>query len=178
MIARAASTLRHKVGLNPIGFCDPRRWPRKDDAAYRRYLDKLEAFSLSILAQNYDLEIFTSDIIVDVYAIEDLNKRLLKSASSSRVVVRPVLTLKELLLQMSEFDFVVTSKFHGVVFSHLLGKPVIALSYLPKIENLMRTAGHDRYCLDIAHFEVNSLLEKYSLLVEENDQLNSLLLKT
>jgi polysaccharide pyruvyl transferase WcaK-like protein len=166
----ASGTLKPKVGLNPMGFCDPRRWPRKDNAAYGHYIDKLAAFSEWILAQNYCLEIFTSDIILDVFAIEDLKERLLAGSSSdesSRIVFRPVLTLKELLLQMSTFDFVVTSKFHGVIFSHLLGKPVIALSYLPKINHLMRAVGHERYCLDIEHFENKELIESFQSLVDE-----------
>ena len=125
-----------KVGLNPMGYCDPRRWPRKDDDQYSRYLDKLVAFSKWLLDHDYQLEVFTSDIITDVFAIDDLKKKLLVGLSSderAKVVFRPLPTLKELLLQMSSFDFVVTPKFHGVIFSHLLGKPLIALSYLPKM---------------------------------------------
>jgi len=43
---------------------------------------------------------------------------------------------------MSGFEFVVTSKFHGVVFSHFLATPVIALRYLPKIDHLMWKVGN------------------------------------
>ena len=75
---------------------------------------------------------------------------------------------------MSGFDFVVTSRFHGVIFSHVLSKPVIALSYLPKIEDLMRTVGHDRYCLEIEHFDADSLIERFKSLVEERDALTLL----
>jgi polysaccharide pyruvyl transferase WcaK-like protein len=176
-----SNALIPKVGLNPMGFCDPRRWPRKDNAVYQRYLDKLETFSVWLRTQNYRLEIFTSDIIVDVYAIEDLTGRLLKGKSSeapSEVVACPRLTLKDLFLQMSSFDFIVTSKFHGVIFSHLLGKPVIALSYLAKIDDLMRAVGHDRYCLDIEHFDVKALMETFKSLVDEKDHLRSLFDKT
>ncbi len=110
-----------------MGFCDPRRWPRKDSDVYCRYLDKLAAFSTWLLAHNYHLEIFTSDVLTDFLAIEDLKGRLLAGVSpdeAASVVIRPLPTLKELLLQMSTFDVVVTSKFHGVIFSHLLGRPV------------------------------------------------------
>jgi polysaccharide pyruvyl transferase WcaK-like protein len=178
--ARLSSRTRPKVGINPISFCDPRRWPRKDATVYDRYLGELTAFSSRLLAQNYHLEIFTSDIM-DIYALEDLRNRLLDGASSdvaSRVTFRPVLTLKELLLQMSTFDFIVTSKFHGVIFSHLLGKPVIALSYLPKIGHLIQRVGHDRYCVDAEDFDADWLTERFELLVHESDQLRSLFRKT
>jgi polysaccharide pyruvyl transferase WcaK-like protein len=178
---KPSSRLIPKVGLNPMGFCDPRRWPRKDDAAYCDYLDKLTAVAAWLLGQNFQVEIFTSDINTDVFAIEDLRKRLLGRISAdewSRVTVRPLPTLKELLLQMAGFDFVITSKFHGVIFSHLLGKPVVALSYLPKIEDLMRAVGHERYCLKIENFDVKTLIETFQALVNEKDHLSALFYET
>jgi polysaccharide pyruvyl transferase WcaK-like protein len=168
------------VGLNPISFCDPRRWPRKDAAVYNRYLRELTAFCSWLLAENYDLEIFTSDLM-DLYAMEDLRDRLLAevpAASASRLSFRPALSLRELLSQMSGFDFVVTSKFHGVIFSHLLGKPVMALSYLPKIDHLMRTVGHDSYCLSVEHVDANWLIEGFQRLAREKSDLKSLFRKT
>ena len=170
-----------KVGLNPMGFCDPRVWPRKDSAAYARYLDKLIRFSTWLLAQNYSLELFTSDIVVDKSALEDLTERLLGAVPPDvlhKVVCHPVSDLRELLFQMSEFDFVITPKFHGVVFSHLLGKPVIALSYLPKIDHLMREVGDSQYCLEIGDFEADSLIKAFASLVRSADDLVRLFGKT
>lgn len=163
-----------KVGLNPMGFCDPRVWPRKDRAAYTEHLDKLTRLAAWLLAQGYSLELFTSDIIVDRFALDDLNERLLAVTPAElvdRVVCRPVLDLQELLHQMSGFDFVITSKFHGVLFSHLLGKPVIALSYLPKIDHLMREVGQSRYCFEIGAFDADSVIEAFQSLVGNADDL-------
>ncbi|HKV39760.1 MAG TPA: polysaccharide pyruvyl transferase family protein, partial [Blastocatellia bacterium] len=179
-IERSTGTSMPKVGLNPMSFCDPRRWPRKDAAVYERFLSALTAFSSWLLAQDYRLEIYTSDMM-DLYALEDLRDRLLAGvspAAASKVSFRPALTLKELLLQMSTFDFVVTSKFHGVIFSHLLGKPVIALGYLPKFHHLMRAVGHDQYCLDAERVDAGWLIERFECLVRENEQLRSLFRKT
>jgi polysaccharide pyruvyl transferase WcaK-like protein len=165
---------RPVVGLNPMGFCDPRIWPRRDHAIYGTYLDTLASFARWLLAQGYDVEVFTSDIVVDHFAIEDLKKRLsMPDGLDSRLVFRPLLTLKELLNQMLRFEFVVTSKYHGVIFSHLLTKPVISLSYHPKIEALMRTVGHHQYCLDIEGFKLTSLLETFSSLVQNSEDLRS-----
>ena len=167
-----STTERTKVGVNPMGFCDPRLWPRKDAAVYRQYLDKVAGFSSWLLAHDYDLEIFTSDIAVDEWAIEDLRKKLVSDGLTdldSRVVVRPVLDLEGLLRQMATFQFVVTSKFHGVAFSHLLRKPVIALSYHHKIDDLMRAVGHEEYCLDIEHFDLQVLIEAFERMVTRSE---------
>ncbi len=161
------------VGLNPIGFCDPRRWPRKDSAAYSDYLDKLTEFSLWLLDHNYRLEIFSSDISGDIDAIQDLQERITAVSPNAELSVHPMLTLKGLLLQMSRFDYNVTSRFHGVIFSHLLATPVVALSYLPKIDHLMRAVGHDRYCLEIGTFTASALIESFQAMVAEGDSLRS-----
>jgi polysaccharide pyruvyl transferase WcaK-like protein len=166
-----------KVGLNPMGFCDPRRWPRKDAAVYQQHLDKVTELSRWLLAHNFQLEIFSSDVLMDVFAIEDLKERLLGTASAreaANVVFRPIPTLRELLRQIAGFDFVITSKFHGIVFSHMLGKPVIALSYLQKMEDLMRDVGSNHYCLDIEHFETKELIERFQLMVREEEYLKGL----
>ena len=115
---------------------------------------------------------------MDVFAIDDLKERLLETESAYQggsVVFRPIPTLKELLHQMASFDFVITSKFHGIVFSQMMGKPVIALSYLQKMEDLMREVGNGHYCLDIEHFESEELIERFQSMVKEEEYLKGLL---
>ena len=167
---------RPLVGLNPIGFCDPRIWPKPDVYAYSRYLDKLAALSLWLLSRNYRIRIFSGEVSVDLYALEDLKGRLLNSlslAEVSEMCIPPSENVEELLAEMSTFDFILTSKFHGVVFSHLLEKPVIALSYHNKIDDLMRAVGCSRYCLNIESFETESVESALTLLVEDAQEVKS-----
>ncbi|HEX4921643.1 MAG TPA: polysaccharide pyruvyl transferase family protein, partial [Candidatus Bathyarchaeia archaeon] len=113
---------------------------------------------------------------VDVYALEDLKGRLLTGLSPAdinEIFVPPSENVKDLLTEMSGFDFVVTSKFHGVVFSHLLAKPVIALSYHNKIDDLMRPVGHSHHCLNIETFDDECLKRAFTSLVEEDQDLKS-----
>jgi polysaccharide pyruvyl transferase WcaK-like protein len=174
--SRAASLSRPLVGLNPIGFCDPRIWPRKDPSVYSRYLNNVGAFALWLLTHNYGLRLFSSEVSVDVYAVDDLKQRLLNSLSpaiSNEMFKPPSENVKDLLLEMSQFDFVVTSKFHGVVFSHLLAKPVIALSYHNKIDDLMRSVGHSQYCLNIERFDDECLKKAFTSLIDNTQELKS-----
>jgi polysaccharide pyruvyl transferase WcaK-like protein len=43
----------------------------------------------------------------------------------------------DLLATMSGMDYVITCRFHGVVFAHLLNKPVLAIAHHPKVVDLM-----------------------------------------
>lgn len=153
---------RPLVGINPIGFCDPRIWPRSDLAAYTQYLDKLAEFARWLLLEKYDVRIFSGEASVDGHAIDDLKERLrgcLSSGEIERLSDPSRETVEDLLTEMASFDLVVTSKFHGVVFSHLLEKPVVALSYHRKIDDLMQAVGHPHHCLSIESFDVKRLIE-------------------
>lgn len=162
------------VGLNPIGFCDPRIWPRRDDSIYDAYLEKVTLFSAWLLEQRYDLRVFTTETSVDRYAIEELKARLISRSSSELVwqIFRSAsLGVKDVLREVSEFDFIITSKFHGVIFSHLLRKPVIALSYHRKMDVAMRAVGHGHFCADIERFDVDWLIRAFRSLVDESSSI-------
>jgi polysaccharide pyruvyl transferase WcaK-like protein len=162
-----ANTSRERkrvVGVNPIGFCDPRIWPRQDVALYSRYLDGLAQFSLWLLSEGYDLKIFSAERSVDIYSVEDLKDRLragLPAEAIDRICAPGLETVEDLLTEMAGFDFVVTSKFHGVVFSHLLARPVVAISYHRKIDDLMRAVGDSQYCLNIEAFDSDLLIRTF-----------------
>src|SRR5215475_5219143 len=176
-VANTLSIAKPVVGINPIGFCDPRTWPRQDQSAYSRYMDSLTEFSLWLISLNYGLRIFTGELSVDVYAVEDLKLRLsscLPSSDIDDLCAQPSGNVKDLMAEISKLDFVVTSKFHGVIFSHLLTKPVIALSYHNKINDLMRTVGHSQYCLDIEGFDMKCLKETFISLAENSQNLQTL----
>lgn len=162
-------TIKGRIGLNPMGFCDSRVWPRNDTAAYESYLNKLTEFCLWALQDAYTIELFTTDLGIDKFALTDLRDALLRTDPSleatGRLVYRPLLSLPAVLEQMGGFEFVITSKFHGVVFCHLLEKPLIALSYLPKIDYLMNAIEQCEYCLNIETVCTKALIATFLRLV-------------
>jgi polysaccharide pyruvyl transferase WcaK-like protein len=162
------------VGFNPIGFCDPRIWPRKDDSIYQEYLEKVTHFSAWLLEQGYSLRVFTTDTSVDQLAIKDLKARLLSKFSPELVCPafqRASWGVRDVLQDMSECDFIVTSKFHGVIFSHLLRKPVIALSYHNKMDVAMRAVGQSHFCADIERFDIDWLMNTFRSFGAESNRI-------
>lgn len=174
--AVAPTSTRRVVGLNPIGFGDPRIWARHDADQYRDYLDKLTAFTMWLRSQGYAVRIFSAEQSVDLYAIQDLRARFTESLPIDVVdamVGSPAADVRTLIAEMAGFDFVVTSKFHGVVFSHLLQKPVVAVSYHNKIDDLMRAADDSTRCLSIADFSVEELERAFVSAVREASALKA-----
>ena len=167
-----AFTASKVVGINPMGFCDPRVWPRKNDSIYHKYLDKVTQFSLWLLDHGYSLQVFSTDMITDHYAIEDLRTRLssvLSPAELSQSFAGGIDDVQDLLQKMAEFDFVVTCKYHGIVFSHLLNKPVISLSYGPKMDSAMEAVGQGRFNANIEHFEVDWMINAFRSLINDSE---------
>jgi len=162
------------VGINPIGFCDPRNWARKDEAVYQDYLRKITSFSVWLLEQGYDVRIFSNEADLDKFVIEDLRKEL--SAQVTRDLFGRVSwsrseTVEDVLREMAQFDFVVTSKFHGIVFSQVLGKPVISLSYGEKMDLAMQAVRQGRFNANIECFDVNWLINAFRGLVDDSEEI-------
>ena len=160
------------VGLNPIGFCDPRNWARKDEAIYREYLQKMVRFSAWLLEQGHLLRIFTNEASLDRHVIEDLIAELRSRTTPEmfgRIFWNTSQTVNDVLREMSEFDFVVTSKYHGIVLSQVLGKPVISLSYHKKMDSAMQALGQERFNANIESFDVDWLIHAFRLLMEESE---------
>ena len=86
-------------------------------------------------------------------------------------MLRPLSTLKALFDEIYSCDCVITSKFQGVSLLHPTNKPVIALSYMHKIGDLMRTVGHEQYCPDIEHIELRELIESFESMMNERGHL-------
>src|SRR5262249_32975731 len=73
---------------------------------------------------------------------------------------------EELMTNMSSLDYVVTSRFHGVVFAHLLNKPVLAVSDHHCVRNLMDNLGLSPYCLSIVDSGFDDLHNAFLSMVD------------
>lgn len=148
------------VGISPMAYCDPRRYWEGDHKKYSDFIQNLALFGSQLIQDQHRLRIFSTDISFDAEAIEDLTFALKRSSSvASPEWIRQdtVAGIHDLLSQMSEVDYVVTCRFHGVVFAHLLNKPVLAISHHPKVSTLMADFGLSEYCVDIRAIDPDSL---------------------
>jgi polysaccharide pyruvyl transferase WcaK-like protein len=155
------------VGISPMAYCDPRVWPKKDLNIYETYIKKLANFVLWLVQKNYAVMFFPSQIDHDTPVIKDIIDLLRENeflSSPGEIICNPVLTLNDLMLQISATDIVITSRLHGVILSYLLKKPAIAISYDKKVDVLMEDMGQTDYCLDIHDFDLGPLIDRFKLL--------------
>jgi polysaccharide pyruvyl transferase WcaK-like protein len=164
------------VGLAPMAYCDPRVYWQKDQAVYEDFISNLASFGSWLSENRYSLSLFSTDIFFDSQTIEDLKAALANgnvNLLSHRVKHERIEAIEGLLSRMYSMDYIVTCRFHGVVFAHLLNKPVLALSHHPKVSTLMRNLGLARYCIDIKKCDVNVLQETFLSLVANQEEIKS-----
>jgi len=167
---------RPMVGFAPMPYpdFDPNGYAAEENKArYLAFIRKLALFASWLLDRSYGLTMFGTDVGVDPVAIEDLQKALL----SHRAIPAPhycvnqsVKTAHDLLTTMSGMDYVVTCRFHGVIFAHLLNKPVLAIAHHPKVTDLMADLELSNYCVDIRHFDPDMLAERFAALVANSEE--------
>jgi len=165
------------VGFAPMAYPDRRESPaEKDQIAYNELIRKLAIFASWLVGQSYALTIFGTDIGVDPLAIEDLQLALLSHhgiTSSQYVVDHSVKSAHDLLATISGMDYVVTCRFHGVVFAHLFKKPVLAIAHHPKVMDLMTDLELSNYCVDIRDFDLKLLIERFTSMVINTEEIKS-----
>ena len=165
------------VGFAPMPYPGPRGYlAEKDQIVYDEFIRELANFASWLVGQSYALTIFGTDIGVDPLAIEDLQMALLSHhgiTSSQYSINHSVKSVHDLLATMSGMDYVVTCRFHGVVFAHLLNKPVLAIAHHPKVIDLMTDLGLSNYCVDIRDFDLKLLAERFASMVIDAEEIKS-----
>jgi polysaccharide pyruvyl transferase WcaK-like protein len=172
--SRSRPDNRPLVGFSAMAYRDPRVsfWD-KDQKAYDRYISQLGLFA-SWLARDHRIRLFSTEVSFDSLVIEDLQRALKNDtgiADPSSIIHDEIPDATTLFSQMSSMDYIVTSRFHGVVFAHLMNKPVLAISPHPKVTTLMNDAGLSEYCVDICTFDLDLVTSTFNRLVQNQDDI-------
>jgi polysaccharide pyruvyl transferase WcaK-like protein len=159
------------VGVAPMAFpfIDLPRSPENAKEIQGELASKMATFASMLVSNSFSLKLFGSDAGADPPEIRDLQAVLLNRYSIPLPEYVPPNSVSGLLEEMAELDYVVTCRFHGVVFAHMLNKPVLAIAHHPKVTHLMGALGLSEYCVDMVTFDPIQLWEKFQALVANAD---------
>jgi len=172
--SRMNRTSGRTVGISPMAYCDPRVYWDKNKKVYDSFIHKLVSFGSWLLRNRYSLVLFSTESWFDSQAIEDLKSCLTKEAgpqNSLFVRHKPITSVNDLLCDMSSMDYIVACRFHGIVFAHLLNKPVLSIAHHPKVATLMSDIGLSRYCVDILSCDCVALTTTFNALVNDRNEI-------
>ena len=142
-----------RIGVSPIAFGDPDRWPTEKRQVFERYLAELTAFVRWLAGRGDEVVLFASsgsDRSIASGIVREVASAAEAGGQVARVRRADDATLDALLSELAALDLVVASRLHGVILAHLLGKPVLAVSFDRKVEAHMDDFGQRSYCLHIA----------------------------
>jgi polysaccharide pyruvyl transferase WcaK-like protein len=147
--------------------------------AYGRYLDKISSLIVRLVEAGYSVRIVIGDLGYDQEVRGDVRARLTATGlPATSVVDEAAQSVEQLLGQLAEADLVVATRFHNVLLSLMLGKPVVSLSYDAKNDALMAEMGLERFCQPIETFETPRVLELLEEARAERDRLREGILAT
>jgi len=65
---------------------------------------------------------------------------------------------------IGQADLIIASRLHGVILSHLLAIPVLAISFDPKVDAHMKSVKQSGYCLNINALKLDPFIERFEAL--------------
>jgi polysaccharide pyruvyl transferase WcaK-like protein len=167
------------VGLAPLAHADPRLLHKRDCAVYHSFIQQVGSFAAELIRNHYCVTLFCTDIGVDAPLVADLERAVKACAGvgdgNSNGSLRRVhqWSTEELLSNMASMDYVVASRFHAVVFAHMLNIPVLAISNHTKVTTLMNDLGLSQYCVDVNKCDADVLGQAFVSLVSNRDEIKS-----
>jgi len=160
------------VGINPLPFQDSRYWAEADPEVYRRYVEKLATFTDWLIDAGHRVVLFPTQVIADVPVVRDVQARVQRgrrSLAPGSLTCPMVRSLDDLFRVIATTDLVVAGRFHGVVVSLLMSRPVVGLAYNKKTDELMTDVGMGEYVADVDRFDVAWLIDRFERIRDEAD---------
>ena len=153
---------RQVVGIGLMEYAGRYSVEEPVSATYTAYLNSLAAFVKWLLEHEYNVRLLIGDM-VDTPVVEEFKLLLASSAEpdANRIIDEPVESVEDLLSQIAATDFVVATRFHNVLLSLLLNKPVIAIAFHHKCSSLMQQMGLSDYCEDINDLTAEGLIKQF-----------------
>ena len=163
------------IGVSPIAYLSNHAWPKKNIALYYTYLSVLSSFIENLLSRNCRIILFSTDK-PDQHAIDDiftLLKHKNQDESLKRVNFCPTQSIRDLERLLISMDVIVASRLHGVLISHLLNRPVIAISYNRKVNTHMNNMSLSQYCLNIHEFQTEQICKIFDNIISNFEQIKN-----
>jgi polysaccharide pyruvyl transferase WcaK-like protein len=163
----ARQSHRRTVGVNVIPFRNGKSWFQDNPADYDGYVRTMASFAQWLLERDYDVVFFPTQLRQDPPTIQDV-WQVMESAGVGQLMCRvatPTIDgVEDLVEQIGRTDLVVAARFHGVLISYLLNKPVLGIAYEKKTEDLMKEVGQAEHTLSIHGCDLPALIRQFTLL--------------
>lgn len=161
------------VGVGLINFFDWRGSSEARATNGARYEAAMVSFIEWLLEEGYTVRLLTGDIWDDPYlerVLQTLRGRH-PDVGTDRLVGEPARDLHQLMSQMGDVEVVVAGRFHNIIMSLKLAKPVLALSYAPKALGALEWFGLSRFAHRIDAIDLPTLQDQFNELYQRRAEI-------
>jgi len=169
-------TDRLVVGLGLMEYAPGYSVANRLGDTYVQYLESLAGFAHWLIDQGHEVKLLLGD--ADPGVVDDLKRVLSETFGSTvrdRIAYRPTLHVDELLAELDTTDLVVVTRFHNILMSMLLHKPVMAIAFHEKCSALMQQMGLSEYVTDMSQIDTDGLITQFQELSAHADDVRSLI---
>ena len=160
-----SSVTRVVVGTNPVPFFDGRYWPTPDPPRYDDYVRKFAKFAEWLDKSGHSVLFFPTQVRADSLTISDIRKAMNGSGNSPNLLAgQKIQGLEDLVSEIERADLVIANRYHGILISLMMNKPVLGVAYHEKSRALLAQAGQGDFVLNIADFKTEDLIERFQAL--------------
>lgn len=175
---RAPEGSRRVVGLGLMQYAGrySARAPVPETQA--DYLRALEEFGAWLVTQGYEVQLMIGDGDGDPGVLETFEATLRARVGADladRISATTLTSTEDVLDAIATTDVVVATRFHNLVFSLLLNKPVIAIAFHHKCTSLMDAMGLSEYCQEIHAIDPEQLTEQFRSLEANRGEIKALI---
>jgi polysaccharide pyruvyl transferase WcaK-like protein len=156
------------VAVGLFNYSDSGRDGPESAARYADYIRKICDLVVWLREQRYSVRIVIGDLAFDRDVHADVRAALQAHGVEQHAggyADDLAGSFEEVVQQLAGVDYVIASRFHNVLLSLLLGKPVVSLSYEAKNEALMRQMGLGDYCQTLDGLDPERLKAQFQELV-------------
>jgi polysaccharide pyruvyl transferase WcaK-like protein len=167
------------VGVGLMAYYGTNDDRRRADEIYASYIANVESFIRWLLDQGRRVRLFYGDAgdeptVVQVLA--DLGGYR-SDPGPPRLTAERVTSYAELSQAMAPVGAVVATRYHNVICALKLGKPTISIGYAKKNVVLMEDMGLPEFCQYAHSLDVAKLIEQFTRLERDADQLRAVIQK-
>lgn len=160
---------RGVIGVSPMAYADPRGWPAPDRARYEAHVGSFASLTAKIARAGHQVVLFTTDG-QDKSPLGDMRARIeseLDEESKKRISAPEIDGVASLMRVLGGCEVVIAARLHGVILSHVAGRPTLAISHERKVKTVMEGMDLSRWCCEIEGFTVDEGWSRFAELYEK-----------
>jgi polysaccharide pyruvyl transferase WcaK-like protein len=157
------------IAVNPISY---KTWTQRKGTSHNAYLKNLALACKWALDQGIHIRIVCTQSKMDMATAFDL-LAMLKSQYPDRVQICGSSDVSTFIVNVANARVVIASRLHGAILSLLAGAPVIAISPIRKVAQLMTDVGMEDFNLTLFDFESDELIDRIEQALKQGEKLKA-----